>query len=157
MNDKNYNPSSINEYFAWLERTVSPDTALYQSAHAYMEQTRKSFANPEKHDGPLTVTDLVIRIVGENDASVDYTANNVKINGEMIEDRLVFLKNDPQIHLNLPEPMKISRILIGFTLQQKLSDEDIEIFLKRHKHKDGSIFYRGARKLYRMIKKIFKK
>ena len=66
--------------------------------------------------GPLTVTDLLIRIVGENDASVDYTANNVKINGEMIEDRLVFLKNDPQIHLNLPEPMKISRILIGFTL-----------------------------------------
>lgn len=53
MSQKNYNPTTVNQYFAWLEEIIQPDTDLYRAAHAYMETQRAAFANPEAHDGPF--------------------------------------------------------------------------------------------------------
>ena len=56
MRQKNYNPTSVNEYFAWLEKHISANTALHDAVHAYMEKEREAFAKNDKHDGPfLTV------------------------------------------------------------------------------------------------------
>jgi len=109
------------------------------------------------HFGHLTVTDLLIRIIAEDDTQTDFTMNDVKINGRVIDNRMVFLKNDPQIHLTFASPIKIKRILIGCTLSRIVFDEDIEVFLAQSHGKVPSFFYRAARKVYRMLKKLFKK
>lgn len=34
------NPTTVNEYFKWLEETVRPDSRLYRFAHSYLEEER---------------------------------------------------------------------------------------------------------------------
>lgn len=53
MNNKQYNSTAVNRYFAWLEETVSPDTALYRAAHEYMESERGSFLSKTDAKGPF--------------------------------------------------------------------------------------------------------
>jgi len=108
--------------------------------------------------GYLTVSDLLVRVVCEDDSMLDFEMNDVKTNGRIINGKLVFLKNDPQIHFSLPTPVKIKRILIGCTLSRLVSDEDIDAFIGKRGHgKIYSFCYRAARKLYRMAKKLFKR
>ena len=53
MNKNNFQPTTVNEYFAWLEQTVKPDTALYRAAHTYMEEARAEYGKAETNDGPF--------------------------------------------------------------------------------------------------------
>lgn len=55
MNQKKFAPTTVNEYFAWLEQTVDPDTALYQAAHGYLEQERRAAEEPAQDAPFLTV------------------------------------------------------------------------------------------------------
>lgn len=107
--------------------------------------------------GFLTVTDLLIRVVDENDEYTDYTMKDVKINGRIIESRMVFLKNDPQIHLTFHAPVKVKRLLIGCTLSRLVDDEDIDVFLGKKRKNKRSFCYRAARKVYRMMKKLLRR
>ena len=109
------------------------------------------------HFGHLTVTDLLIHVVHSDNTHAEYTIKDVKSNGKTIDNRLVFLKNDPQIYLNFASPVRIKQILIGCTLNGIVSDEDIDVFLTQSHGKVPSFFYRAARKLWHGAKKIGKK
>lgn len=109
------------------------------------------------HFGHLTVSDLLFHIVSPDGSVAEYTINDVKSNGMTIDNRLVFLKNDPQIYLSFPSPIEIKEVLIGCTLNGMVADEDIDVFLAQSHGKVPSFFYRAARKLWRIAKRIGKK
>ncbi len=107
--------------------------------------------------GHLTVTDLRIRVINEDGTQTDYTAQDVTNNGRVIDNRMVFLKNDPQIHLKFSSPVKISRLLIDCTLSRIVLDEDIDVFLVYSHGKIPAFFYRAARKMLRIAKRILRR
>ena len=109
------------------------------------------------HFGHLTVSDLLIHIDHVDGSFSEYTIKDVKSNGKVIQNRLVFLKNDPQIYLDFHAPIEVKQVLIGCTLNGLVSDEDIDAFLAQNRGKLHSFFYRAARKLWRIAKKIGKK
>ena len=46
--------TTINEYFTYLERTISHDSELYRTVHSYMDAERAHFMDRSKnHDGPF--------------------------------------------------------------------------------------------------------
>lgn len=53
MDNKKFAPTTVNEYFSWLEQTVDPKTELYRTAHEYMEGERQRFACQEKTEQPF--------------------------------------------------------------------------------------------------------
>ncbi len=62
MDNQQYKPTALNEYFAWLEANIDPNSALYQAAHTYMEGERLS-AKEEEPDRPFLT--VVIRTQGK--------------------------------------------------------------------------------------------
>lgn len=53
MEKNRFAPTTINEYFHWLENTVRPETDLYQAAHSYMNAERERFQQEENTDQPF--------------------------------------------------------------------------------------------------------
>lgn len=112
--------------------------------------------------GLLTASGLKIRVEEENGTVTHYTAADATTNGYLLEnERFVFLKTDPQIILSFPEPKDISRVWVRCELKKSISDEDLDAIrpsvaaeYRSDKFK-CSLFYRGLRKLYHLVKKVF--
>lgn len=63
MKQTNYQPTAVNEYFAWLEQTVSPNTPLYRAAHSYLEQLRTEDQEQTTDNAPFL--SIVMRTQGK--------------------------------------------------------------------------------------------
>lgn len=114
--------------------------------------------------GCFSLEQLAIRVVTLDGDEVDFTLENVTTNGHIVDDTIVFLKRDPQIILDFEEPLDVKEICIGCIIDERIEDEQIDAVLKAvapivvvESEPQHSILYRGARKVYRMIKKPFHK
>lgn len=132
---------------------------------------QKDEAVPEKiynlrfdpqYTGLLTLSDLQIRVVKPNGETIDFTAQDTTNNGFLLDDRIVFFKNDPQILLHFENPLSIAHVLIHCHIEKSISDEDIDRIIASFvvlpapvPEKRQSLLYRALRKVYRAFKKIF--
>ncbi len=71
MSKQNYAPTTVNEYFAYLEKTVAPDTALYHAAHTYLEGERELLAKKEAEPKPFL--SVITRTQGKRPAMLTET------------------------------------------------------------------------------------
>ncbi|MBQ9759836.1 MAG: hypothetical protein IJW16_00645 [Clostridia bacterium] len=110
-----------------------------------------------KNYGFLTMKDVEIRVVCADDSEIRFTLADTLTNGLAIEDRLVFIKNDPQIILTLPTPMPIKAVLVSCEIYDFVEDKDIDVAVRVYATQNRSIFYRALRKAYRGVKKIIKR
>ena len=55
MKQKTFAPTTVNEYFSWLERNVATGSVLHDAAHAYMDAERAAFEKEmqESEDPPF--------------------------------------------------------------------------------------------------------
>lgn len=103
--------------------------------------------------GFASVRDLLICVVDEDDKSEYYTFQDVQSNGCADENKLLFLRGDPQIVLYLSHPINIKEVLIKCKIRDSLSDEEVDTYVWKEARKQ-TIGYRVARKCYRLLKRI---
>lgn len=103
--------------------------------------------------GCISIDELSVRVICEDDSEMTFTEKDVKINGCKVDGSLVFLKSDPQIYLKLPKPMDVKRVLVSCRVRDRLTDAEVEASLRRVAWK-GGIFYRLARTGYHFLRKV---
>lgn len=106
--------------------------------------------------GGITVTNLLICVVYENDVNLSYNITDVRSNGCAIGERLVFLKSDPQITVRLTKTEKIKKVQIKADIIKNIEDEDI-VKAARSEVVKSSLIYRLCRKIYRKVKRLMRK
>lgn len=112
--------------------------------------------------GSCSIEDPTIRVILENKSFVEYTMQNIKTNGYIMGDKIVFLKNDPQVLLEFEAPINIKEIQIACRINEHASDKEIDAVLAANAvgtanpEKKHSLVYRGLRKIYRIFKRIFR-
>lgn len=109
--------------------------------------------------GYLTVQDFRMRVIDTDGKEYDYNAHQAHGNGHLVNGRLIFLKNDPQIIIHFQKPIFIKQVLIECDLINMVEDDDITTVAKKEavRPRKNSFIYRAARKCYRGAKKIGKK
>ncbi len=116
-----------------------------------------------REEGLLELRDLIIRVIDKDGKEFDFDIGDIKTNGYVCEEKIVFLKSDPQIVLFFKKPIEVKEVWIGCFMSEYLSDRDLDLILSSKavshlsENKKSSIFYRGARKIYRLMKKILLK
>lgn len=105
--------------------------------------------------GFLTVKKFSVRVIDCNDEETEYTMDDVTTNGYRFENRIAFLKNDPQIIFDLKGPTKIKEVMVECRVRHYVSDDDLDRILRSEPHR--SLLYRAVRKVYRLLKKVFKR
>lgn len=110
------------------------------------------------HHGSVCLTDLVIRVIRLDGEQEEYGLADIKTNGYLVGEKIIFLKNDPQIVLDFAEPIDVKELQIGCRVSEHVMDEDIDAILTPPPVPEHhSLLYRGLRKIYRGMKKLFQK
>ena len=114
-------------------------------------------------DGFFSMRHLLIRVLDSNDRIIDFELKDIITNGYIFKEKILFVKSDPQITLHFPNPIDVKEVRIGCFIKEGLSDSELDAVLagKAHLGVDGarrrSVAYRGARKIYRVVKKVLLK
>lgn len=114
--------------------------------------------DPAPQFGAFSVEDLLIRIVDTNGNNHDFTVGNIVTNGYVVKKKIIFITDDPQIVVDFATPLDVCEVQIGCTVNEHLADGEIDallasLSLAARKH---SILYRGARKIYRISKRVLR-
>ncbi len=112
--------------------------------------------------GGVSLEQLEIQVEKSDGESVMYSLADVSTNGYVVNDMIVFLKNDPQITLDFGEPIDVKEVRIGCIVHEHVEDMlvdsvisgQIAAALSVQKPK-RSLPYRAVRKIYRAVRKIF--
>ena len=113
-----------------------------------------------RHKGLFEMKDLLIRVVDKDDQKIDFEIKDIKTNGFVCGEKIIFLKSDPQIVVRFRKPIDVKEVWIGGEIKEKLSDEDLDLALSSKssatlKDPEGhSLLYRGVRKIYRAFKRV---
>ena len=65
MKQQTFAPTTVNEYFSWLERHVDRDCELYRTAHAYLETERAAFERELREGSDQPFLSVVTRTQGK--------------------------------------------------------------------------------------------
>ncbi|MEG1887364.1 MAG: glycosyltransferase family A protein, partial [Oscillospiraceae bacterium] len=84
-----------------------------------------------------------------------YLIADITTNGNVYDKSIVFLKNDPQILIDLKSPQKLKNIKFDFSYSKVIPDEFIDDFAKNKFSK--SLLYRILVRALGKIKRMFKK
>ena len=113
--------------------------------------------------GGVSLEQLVIQIEKLDGETVEYSMADVSTNGYVVDDVIVFLKNDPQIVLDLAEPMDVKELRIGCTINEHVEDALVDSVISAQikiaipvQEPKRSLLYRAIRKIYRIFKKKFR-
>ena len=113
--------------------------------------------------GFFSMRKLLIRVLDVNDQIIDFTLKDILTNGYISKEKILFMKSDPQIILYFSAPIEVKEIRIGCVLKEGLSDPELDAVLTGQAHlgiygvQKRSVAYRGARKIYRIAKKVLLK
>lgn len=111
--------------------------------------------DPAKH-GNVTVSGFCMKVEFEDGSSVLYDKSNVITNAFTEDDTFVFIKEDPQIIAEFSQPKTVKAIEVTFKILSPVPNETIDaLFLKKNKYKN--LFFRGCRKIKRIIKNVFRR
>lgn len=103
--------------------------------------------------GGVSVRNFRVKIVAKDASERLFTASNIaQTNGIFFADQIVFLKNDPQIVLNLNAPTEIAAVYVDCDIQPYVDDATVDALTTHH-----SFLYRVLRKIWRKLKRIFGK
>ena len=109
-----------------------------------------------RQQGFCTVSKLLLRVLFADGSKKDYTLENISTNGFVREDKIFFLKSDPQIIIRFKEKVSVKSLLVSFEVLSAINDEDLTVILplacKREKQAKRNIFYRALRKIYRILR-----
>lgn len=113
--------------------------------------------------GAFSLENLLIRVIDTDGESKDYTLGDVITNGYVLGETIVFLKNDPQIVLNFATPINVKEVQIGCKIHEHLADETVDAVIAALTSASlvtdptkRSLLYRGARKIYRISKRVLR-
>lgn len=106
--------------------------------------------------GFASVKNLKIRVVCEDNSVQDFDIGDVDTNGCVHEDKVLFLKSDPQIVVYLSHPANVKQVLIKSYIIDWLEDQEIEIAVK-HEAIRKNVVRRLLKKSLRLIKKYLHK
>lgn len=110
--------------------------------------------------GAFSLKKLLIRVIDLNGESKDYTLRDVLTNGYVLKNTIVFLKNDPQIILNFQPPVDVKEVQIGCVINAHLEDDEVDAAISALTPSmvaaQRSFLYRGARKIYRLSKRVLR-
>ena len=113
--------------------------------------------------GNFSLKKLVISVVKSNDEVIDFGLKDIRTNGYILKEKILFVKSDPQIVLHFSSPMEVKEVRIGCEMKESLTDVELDAVLLARARFGGigeqrrSIAYRGARKIYRIAKRAFSK
>lgn len=97
--------------------------------------------------GGITVDSVKMKVVFADDTEKVFKQKNILFNGYTVDEKIVFLKSDPQFVVHLAKPQKIKKVLIGYNVQDGISDEILDLLVSPSK----------KRNLRSVLKKIIKK
>ncbi len=106
-----------------------------------------------RHFAALTLTELAIRLLTADRKAIDIPLGQIETNGLRIDERIVFLQNDPQIILHLKQPVTLSAVLLHYREQPYVSDADTDVYLRTVGCKNAG----SENRLLGAIKRIFKR
>ena len=113
--------------------------------------------------GNFSLKHLLISVVKANDEVVDFGLKDIRTNGYILKEKILFVKSDPQIVLHFSSPMEVKEVRIGCVMKETLTDAELDAVLLSRARFGGigeqrrSFAYRVARKLYRIVKRVFSK
>ena len=113
--------------------------------------------------GNFSMKNLVIRVLDTGDQITDFALKDVVTNGYIFKEKILFVKSDPQIILHFPGPIDVKEVRIGCVMKDGLTDLELDAVLSGKAHcgiygtQRRSVAYRGARKIYRIAKRILPK
>ncbi len=107
--------------------------------------------------GFCTVKELKICVLDTDGNQTEFTVQDMDTNGYRIENRVAFLKNDPQFLINFKTPITIREVQVECRLRHYISDADLDYILHHAHAEKRSLVYRGLRKIYRISKRLVKK
>ncbi len=110
-----------------------------------------------KQLGFCTVSNLLLRVVFADGSTRDFSVSDVSSNGYVIDQKLIFLKSDPQIILQFGKKVSVEKLLVAYDLLPVISDEDLDAVLPLAKPKKKGFIYRLLRKIYRCFKRLIKR
>lgn len=85
--------------------------------------------------GGITVETIKIKVVFADGTEKEFNSENIVHNGYFVDDKIVFIKNDPQFIITVAEPKKVKRVCVQYTAQEHVPDEIINILLKPYEKK----------------------
>ena len=103
--------------------------------------------------GFVSVRNFKMCIVYADNSTKVFTTRDVKTNGCVYNDEILFLKSDPQIVVKFPSAMDIKCVWIAADTTTGLTDDQIAMASKREAWKN-SLFYRAVRKGYYFLRKV---
>ncbi len=108
-----------------------------------------------RHFGFLTMECFRMRLIDRDGKETDVSLSELRPNGLVLPDRMVFLHNDPQVILRLKQPLEICAVLLDYKPLAYVREEDIEAYFdaaRRHRVPGGrKVFFR------RVLDKLQKK
>ncbi len=97
-------------------------------------------------NGGITIGFLRAKVLLADGQELLFGMKDIKTNGIVINDHIVFIKNDPQIILTFDKPVEIQRVFFSYDFSPAIDDEVIRVLTSR-----SPFFYRVCRK----IRKLF--
>lgn len=113
--------------------------------------------------GYFSMRHLMIRVLDAEDRIADFELKDIITNGYIFKEKILFVKSDPQIILRFPNVIDVKEVRIGCVMKEGLSDPELDAVLTGKAHsgvygaQKRSVAYRGARKIYRIAKRILPK
>lgn len=109
-----------------------------------------------KREGGVTVTDFALCVIYEDGTESICGVQGIRTNGCVIDEKIVFLKNDPQIIVRLEKTGGIQRVRVRADIFNNIDDADIVRAAKQETIRNN-VFYRFGLKVYRKLKRVMKK
>lgn len=103
-------------------------------------------------EGNIVVEDLKIQITKEDGTVSEYDLSAVETNGYIIDKKIIFIKNDPQVVIKFKEPITVSAFYVKYDFENGISDDMLDRILVPQ----YSVWYRGVRFIWKKIKKLIK-
>lgn len=102
-------------------------------------------------DGRFALFDIQIKVAYEDGSWDSFGYKQIKTNGYKRRKTIVFLKDDPQLIVNLGSSKKVKRVYYKAEIIRPLTDAMIDDVINKNR-----IIYRSVRKVYRIIRRIIK-
>ncbi len=103
--------------------------------------------------GGFVVEDARVKVVTEDGAEKEFTTSDFRSNGIYHHKKWVFFSSDPQLILNLPKPMLITRVYCEFDMNYTIMQDTVDAIVKPKRH----FIRRIVRKSKYILKKILRK
>lgn len=100
--------------------------------------------------GLMTVKEFSMRVTEKNGTVTDYTWNDMQTNGYRMEDRIVYMLDDPQLWIAFEAPKEIEEITVHCFFEPEVSNEDRAALLYRK----PTLMQRVVRKSKHILHKV---